>query len=131
MSDIKVRTSTSNVSVRIGQENAVRILSSAAGGDDFALTAGTATNVVGGIASVSQLNVSGISTFNSTLNINGYLKYSSAEGFNGIAYFNSDNYLVSGPSILTNVIETSNKILTTNDGSNIPIWSNVIDGGTY
>ena len=37
---------------------------------DFALLAGIATNVIGGIASVTQLSVSGLSTFNDAVDIN-------------------------------------------------------------
>ena len=51
-----------DIRVRVGQQNAVKILSSASGGE--ALTAITAQNVVGGIGSISSLDVnSGIATF--------------------------------------------------------------------
>lgn len=50
-----------DIKVRVGQQNAVKIISSVSG------SAGgrseTAINVIGGIASVTQLNVSGVSTF--------------------------------------------------------------------
>ena len=55
-----------NIKVRVGQSNAVKVIAAASGGS---LNADTAVNVVGGIASVSQLSVgevagmSGISTF--------------------------------------------------------------------
>lgn len=51
----------SDIKVRVGQQNAVKVISSisgSAGGQ-----AVTAKNVIGGIASVTQLYVSGISTF--------------------------------------------------------------------
>lgn len=51
----------SDIKVRVGQQNTVKVVSSisgAAGGD-----AVTAENVIGGIASVTSLNVSGLSTF--------------------------------------------------------------------
>jgi len=54
----------SDIKVRVGQQNAVKVISSisgAAGGS--AITAITAKNVIGGIASVTSLHVSGISTF--------------------------------------------------------------------
>ncbi len=53
----------SDIKVRVGQQNAIRVTSSISGGSAFADFANTGTNVIGGIASVSQLNVSGISTF--------------------------------------------------------------------
>ena len=47
------------IKVRVGQSDAIKILASAGGGS---INAQTARNVIGGIASVTQLNVSGIST---------------------------------------------------------------------
>ena len=48
------------IKVRVGQTEAVKILSSKGGGS---VSTQDAVNVIGGIASVSQLNVSGLSTF--------------------------------------------------------------------
>ena len=50
-----------NVKVRVGAQNAIKVLSSASGGR--ALFAEEATKVIGGIASVTALHVSGLSTF--------------------------------------------------------------------
>ena len=47
------------IKVRVGQTDAIKILSSAGGGS---ISAQTAINVIGGIASVSQLSVTGFST---------------------------------------------------------------------
>ena len=47
------------IKVRVGQTDAIKILSSAGGGS---IKARDATNVIGGIASVTSLTVSGIST---------------------------------------------------------------------
>jgi len=63
MSDIKVRVGQQNSVVRVGQQNSVKIISSISGGSAFADFAEIATNVIGGIASVTSLNVSGVSTF--------------------------------------------------------------------
>ena len=60
---VNVKTNTSTVNVRVGQASAVKVLSSAAGGATFSETA---RNVIGGIASVTQLNVSGITTLGIT-----------------------------------------------------------------
>ena len=59
-----------DIKVRVGAQNAIKVLSSASGGN--ALFADTATNVIGGIASVTQLDVSGISTFNAGLEVVGH-----------------------------------------------------------
>ena len=48
------------IKVRVGQTEAVKILSSKGGGS---VSTQDAVNVIGGIASVSQLSVSGLSTF--------------------------------------------------------------------
>jgi hypothetical protein len=53
----------SNIKVRVGQQNTVKILASVSGGSAFSENATNAINVIGGIASVRQLHVSGISTF--------------------------------------------------------------------
>jgi len=53
-----------DIKVRVGQQNAVKVVASAFGGSLTAENAVNATNVLGGIASVTQLDVSpGISTF--------------------------------------------------------------------
>lgn len=62
MSDIKAKVGQQNsIKLRVGQQNTVKVISSisgSAGGQSV-----TSENVVGGIASVRQLHVSGISTF--------------------------------------------------------------------
>ena len=55
--------------VRVGQTDAVKVLSSNAGGSGG--TSDTAINVIGGIASVTELNVSGISTFAGITSVTG------------------------------------------------------------
>lgn len=63
MADVRVRVGQPDLKVRIGQQNAVKILSSVANGASFADNSTNAVNVIGGKASVTQLNVSGVSTF--------------------------------------------------------------------
>jgi hypothetical protein len=62
MSNIKAKVGQQNsIKLRVGQQNTVKVISSisgSAGGQSV-----TSENVVGGIASVRQLHVSGISTF--------------------------------------------------------------------
>ena len=56
------------IKVRVGQADAVKILSSAGGGS---VETFTAKNVIGGIASVTALDVTGISTFNGNIDATG------------------------------------------------------------
>jgi hypothetical protein len=51
----------SDIKVRVGQQNTIKVVSSISGSAGG--SAITAENVIGGIASVTSLNVSGISTF--------------------------------------------------------------------
>jgi hypothetical protein len=53
----------SDIKIRVGQQNTIKVLSSFSGGSAFSENATNSVNVIGGIASVTQLNVSGISTF--------------------------------------------------------------------
>lgn len=150
----------SDIKVRVGQQNAVKIVSSisgAAGG-----RAVIAENVIGGIASVSQLNVSGISTFvgvstfKNDVYIDGDLYVSDDLVFDeftarnaiitGIATISGGLYygpyytygmpyfdsngLIVSTNSPENGIDYTNYIMTT-DNNDIPAWSNAIDGGTY
>ena len=61
-----------DIKVRVGQQNAIKIISAQAGlGTD--LTVNNATNVIGGIGSVTTLNVSGIATYQDNVFIDGTL----------------------------------------------------------
>lgn len=141
-----------DIKVRVGQNNSVKIISSVSGSTRSV----TADNVIGGIASVSQLTVTGLSTFTNNVYIDGNLYvtndlvfdeflvrngnvtgiltvgqtiyYGSGEPY-GIAYFDPSDRLVSTGTTATAISET-NYILSTNS-SGIPSWSNVIDGGEY
>jgi hypothetical protein len=212
----------SDIKVRVGQQNAVKIVSSISGSAGG--RSATAENVIGGIASVRQLYVSGISTFvgvstfkndvyidgdlrvgddlifdeftakNGTitgitslfnlnvtgittinnLNVVGFSTFIGISTFksdvyvdgdlyvsddlifdeftarnaivtgiatisgglyygsyytNGMSYFNANGLVVSTNSP-QNSIDYTNYIMTT-DNSNVPTWSNAIDGGTY
>ena len=146
----------SDIKVRVGQQNSVKIISSISGGSDYAFNSTNAENVIGGIASVTSLNVSGISTFvgiatfKNNVYIDGDLVFDEFTSRNGnitgiltvgqslyyplgqpygVAYFDSNDQLVSTGTTSSAISET-NYILTT-DNSGIPTWSNVIDGGTY
>lgn len=136
----------SDIKVRVGQQNAVKVVSSISGSSISV----TSENVIGGIASVRSLIVSGVSTFVgvSTFNNDVFGKdfytnrvtvsgiISSTGGIyyknfseNGMAYFNSSGILTSTQSP-QNSINYTNSIMTI-DNSNIPSWSTVIDGGSY
>jgi hypothetical protein len=142
-----------DIRVRVGQENAIKVVASVSGSAGG--KAVTAENVIGGIASVSQLSVSGISTFGDSVSIAGSLTAGSFSVNNltndnlvtgiatisnqlyytaydsGVAYFEPSGLIVStGSASTTNSINYSNYILTTNDVGT-PTWSNVLDGGIY
>ena len=146
----------SDIKVRVGQQNSVKIISSISGGSDYAFYSTDAENVIGGIASVTSLNVSGISTFvgiatfKNNVYIDGDLVFDEFTSRNGnitgiltvgqsiyyplgqpygVAYFDPNDRLVSTGTTSSAISET-NYILTT-DNSGIPTWSSVIDGGTY
>jgi hypothetical protein len=146
----------SDIKVRVGQQNSVKIISSISGGSDYAFNSTNAENVIGGIASVTSLNVSGISTFvgittfKNNVYIDGDLVFDEFTSRNGnitgiltvgqsiyyplgqpygVAYFDPNEQLVSTGTTSSAISET-NYILTT-DNSGIPTWSSVIDGGTY
>lgn len=151
----------SDIKVRVGQQNSIKVISSFSGGSDFALNSTNSVNVIGGIASVSQLNVSGISTFvgiatfNNDVYIGGDLYIQDDLRFDeftarnanitGIATITSlyyGTYNTSGVAyfnssgLMVSTGATSSSINYTNyilttDNSGIPIWSNSIDGGSY
>ena len=56
---------------RVGQQNAIRVVASAFGGSLTAENAVNATNVLGGIASITQLQNSGVSTFSGDIRLTG------------------------------------------------------------
>lgn len=140
----------SDIKVRVGQQNSIKVISSLAGGAAFAQDSLNSTNVIGGIASVTQLNVSGISTFVGVAtfvgdvyideftarnaNITGIATVSSAFYYGqyntgGVAYFDSTGLMVSTGST-SSAINYTNYILTT-DNVGITTWSSTIDGGEY
>ncbi len=130
----------SDIRVRVGQQNSIKVISSLAGQSgvvtttasyanyaDYAAVAGIATNLTPGAKiDISTLNVTGISTFGQPIKYEvGYF-----DGPNGIAYFNNSGQLVSGPDSDSPQNRINGVVLTIND-SGIPVWSNVIDGGFY
>jgi hypothetical protein len=159
MSDIKVKVGQDNLKVRIGQQNAVKVVSGVSG---LLPNVENSFNVVGGIASITQLYVSGISTFVGVAtftndvyiggdlyirddlrfdeftarnaNITGIASVSNAFYYGqyktgGVAYFDSTGLMVSTGST-SNAINYTNYILTT-DNVGITTWSSTIDGGEY
>ena len=96
-----------DIRVRVGQQNAVKVVSSISGSSVVKV----AENVIGGIASVTQLSVSGVSTFvgvatfknnvfiDGNINVVGgvtsvtSLNVSGVSTFVGIATFKNDVYI--------------------------------------
>lgn len=201
----------SDIKVRVGQQNAVKIVSSISGSAGG--KAVTAENVIGGIGSIRELYVSGISTFVgvstfksdvyidgdltvgddlvfdeftarngtitgiatiSNLNVIGFSTFIGITTFKSDVYVDGDLYvsddlvfdeftarnaIVTGIATVSgglyygpyytygmpyfdatglivstnspaNGIDYTNYIMTT-DNSDVPTWSNAIDGGTY
>ena len=61
---VNVKTSSNTINVKVGQADAIKVLSSAAGASGG--TSDTAKNVIGGIGSITALDVSGITTLGIT-----------------------------------------------------------------
>jgi hypothetical protein len=151
----------SDIKVRVGQQNVIKVLSSLSGGSAFSETSNIAENVVGGIASVTQLNVSGISTFvgiatfindvyiGGDLYVRDDLKFdeftarnSNITGIATIASFYYGTYNTGGVAyfnsngLMVSTGSTSNAIdytnyILTTDNVGITTWSSIIDGGEY
>ena len=75
MADIRVRVGQPDLHVNVGQQDAIKVLASntavTSGIATFAFAADFANSVIGGIASVTSLNVSGISSFSGNVYFNG------------------------------------------------------------
>lgn len=118
----------SDIRVRLGQQNAIKVISG--------LTNNT-TNIISGIASLTKLNVSGEAIFTSGINISGIVTFSDRLKYiggnynppNGVAYFNNTGTLVSSAS--TNSLMNTMSHVFISDSLGIPGWVNSIDGGTY
>lgn len=142
-----------DIKVRVGQQNAVKVVSSISGSAGG--RAVYADNVIGGIASVTSLVVTGVSTFNglttfryntyalnfyatnieaTNLSVTGITTFSGNFSFpnssvNGLAYFNNLGVITSTQSPQDG-IDYTNYIMTT-DNLGVPSWSSIIDGGEY
>lgn len=134
------------IPVRVGPQNQVKVLTAFSGGS-IPILATNATNLVGGIATASRLQVSGpskfvgVATFTENIEVqeiaflknlyvSGITTFTIANGKeNGIPYFGSGGILqvTDSPSV---GIQTSNLFLTTNE-SNVPVWTGTIDGGQF
>lgn len=80
-----------------------------------------------------DFNVSGITTFTGTLDVNASTFFDWAvSGIHtrGIAYFDSSGELTGTLTPEVGYATTSNFVLTT-DASNVPVWTSVLDGGSY
>jgi len=91
------------IKVRVGQSDAIKILSSASGGS---VTSQNAINVIGGIASVTALNVTGISTFVGNIDVTGI---ATALNLNSTT-FNSNSLNISGLSTFVGIVTTKNDL---------------------
>jgi hypothetical protein len=92
----------------------------------------------------NDLFVTGLSTFIGNQNLTGnlsitgfasvteglYYDIGDFDGPNGIAYFDNTGKLI-GAASTESPIATSNYILTTEDVTNVPVWTSTIDGGVF
>ena len=83
------------IKVRVGQSDAVKILASAGGGS---ISAVNAKNVIGGIASVTQLDVSGISTLSGGLDLSNFV-VSGISTFTGLIDANGGLDVIGGATL--------------------------------
>jgi len=91
---------------------------------------------VTGILTTYNLDVIGITTFRGDLYVGAdlyvreYLKYNQYyDGPNGIAYFDNSGKLI-GAASTESYVQNTNYVLTTTE-QGVPVWSSVIEGGTY
>ena len=82
-----------DIKVRIGQQNAVKVVASSFGGSLTAENAVNATNVLGGIASVTQLINSGVTTLTGPAKLASSLYVSGISTLSGIVTTQSDLYV--------------------------------------
>ena len=82
---VKVNVIQNPLKVRVGQTDAVKVVSSNAGGGGG--TSDTAINVIGGIASVTQLQVSGISTLAGITSVTGQTLFTKQFNVAGVSSF--------------------------------------------
>jgi len=97
-----------------------------------------------GLVTSTNLFVTGLSTFIGNQNLTGnlsitgfasvteglYYDIGDFDGPNGIAYFDNTGKLI-GAASTESPIATSNYILTTEDVTNVPVWTSTIDGGVF
>ena len=141
---VKVNVIQNPLKVRVGQTDAVKVISSNSGSGGG--TSDTAKNVVGGIASVTQLNVSGISTFAGITSVTGdtlftnQLNVSGISTFAGIVTTASDLYvggdLFVGDDIVFDEVTGRNLNITgigTMNTLNVTgtLTAGLIDGGSF
>ena len=106
---VKVRVEKSPLKVKVGQTDAIKILSTGAAAPT------TVKNVVGGIADVTALNVVGISTLGGDVSIQGSLQVENL-GFDNLSLTNLN---ISG-------IATANTLNVTGT-----LTAGLIDGGSF
>tara|TARA_B000000557_G_scaffold47619_1_gene36171 strand:+ start:4047 stop:4559 length:513 start_codon:yes stop_codon:yes gene_type:complete len=112
-----------NIKVRVGQSNAVKVIAAASGG---AISAENATNVIGGIASVSQLSVgeaagmTGVSTFFGVSEFQKGLTVAGVSTFTGITTVSGQTFFskqlnIAGVSSFTGIVTTFNDLFVGGD----------------
>ena len=93
------------IKVRVGQSDAIKVISSQGGGS---ISAQNSTNVIGGIASVTQLQVTGVSTFLDNVSIAGVTTLAANGGITttGGDFYTGGNLFIGG-ALSTNDLNVS------------------------
>lgn len=99
---------------------------------------GLSTVTTGPLTVTGETNVTGDANIDGTLAVDGILSLTDYLFYdvlktnqpNGIAYFDNTGKLITSPSS-NSATDTSNYILTTQETTNLPIWTSTIDGGIY
>ena len=124
---VKATVATGNqTTVRVGQQNATQVTSTQTG-ITYAANAGTAFNVVGGISSVTQLSVSGISTLGIVTAIRYYGDGSHLTGAGSTTNVSTNSLVVLGISTFHENIQAFGKLLLRN--GDYP--SSILPGGFH
>ena len=114
-----------DIKVRVGQQNTVKVLASAYGGS---LTAQNATNVIGGIASVSQLSNTGVSTLGGPVIAGSDLRVAGVSTFVGLSTFGGDVYIGGDLHLKDDIVldEISARSLTVSGVSTLGVTSTTL-----
>lgn len=88
-----------DIKVRVGQQNAIKVVSGISGSGGIVFVA---ENVIGGIASVTSLSVTGSTNLAGNIHVSGLSTFVGVATFNDNVYFNSNIY-INGDSYISGI----------------------------